>query len=224
MSGEISSLLDGSTDRLVWNRQCPPKKRKRTFVFDQQCLKGLVKINVSLSMMRESMRLWWAVASFWSVMCFCCCYAVVMLILPIKYITLKLKQVVASPWSVMRVLGENCGYNLPSMPMIGILNLNFNLVKQPEEIFGHFCGWNISFSGRVQSAAGERNTCIYTLQKKYTWPGYCVIHCNCTGFGLRRGSFRSDGPSPLKAGLSTQKYKYNLKEVIVENLIFWTDS
>ena len=28
-------------------------------------------------------------------------------------------QVVASPWSVMRFLGENFGYNLPSMPMIG---------------------------------------------------------------------------------------------------------
>ena len=40
-------------------------------------------------------------------------------------------------------------------------------IKPKQSNFG--CSENI-FSGRVQSSAGERNTCIYTLQKKYTWP------------------------------------------------------
>ena len=88
-------------------------------------------------------------------------------------------QVVASPWSVMRFLGENFGYNLPSMPMIGETRwyissyqicytyISHKTKNQNKITFG--VSENI-FSGRVQSSAGERNTCIYTLQKKYTWP------------------------------------------------------
>eukprot|EP00090_Calanus_glacialis_P038432 TRINITY_DN67069_c0_g1_i1.p1 TRINITY_DN67069_c0_g1~~TRINITY_DN67069_c0_g1_i1.p1 ORF type:complete len:114 (-),score=24.67 TRINITY_DN67069_c0_g1_i1:120-461(-) len=46
-------------------------------------------------------------------------------------------QVLASPWSVMRFLGSEFGYAIPVMPIGGL----------------------------VQSDAGERRTCIFTLQR-----------------------------------------------------------
>eukprot|EP00091_Calanus_sinicus_P005688 TRINITY_DN16186_c0_g1_i1.p1 TRINITY_DN16186_c0_g1~~TRINITY_DN16186_c0_g1_i1.p1 ORF type:complete len:145 (-),score=13.19 TRINITY_DN16186_c0_g1_i1:30-464(-) len=48
-------------------------------------------------------------------------------------------QVLASPWSVMRFLGSEFGYLVACMPTLG----------------------------QVQSAAGERKTCIYTM-RRYT--------------------------------------------------------
>lgn len=44
----------------------------------------------------------------------------------------------SSPWGVMKVLGLQFGYEIPTMPMIG----------------------------RCKSDAGERRTCIFTLQRK----------------------------------------------------------
>lgn len=48
-------------------------------------------------------------------------------------------QVLASPWSVMRVLAMKFGYEIPVMPIGGLINCD----------------------------SGERRTCIFTVQKKF---------------------------------------------------------
>jgi len=54
-------------------------------------------------------------------------------------------QVFSSPWGVMRILGVNFGYKVPTMPMIGLVNTEKTPGFRP---------------------AGERRTCIFTLERK----------------------------------------------------------
>jgi len=54
-------------------------------------------------------------------------------------------QVMTSPWRVMRLLGVTFGYQVPTMPMIGLVKTEILPGSRP---------------------AGERRTCIFTLQKK----------------------------------------------------------
>merc|ERR1712066_575411 len=56
-------------------------------------------------------------------------------------------QVFCSPWRIMRILGLNFGYKVPTMPMIGLVNTEINQAS----------GFR---------PAGERRTCIFTLERK----------------------------------------------------------
>jgi len=54
-------------------------------------------------------------------------------------------QVFCSPWKVMRILGLNFCYKVPTMPMIGLVNTEIKPGIRP---------------------AGERRTCIFTMERK----------------------------------------------------------
>ena len=61
-------------------------------------------------------------------------------------------QVIGSPFKVMKILSEGFGYSIPVCPIEGDLSTVLYLTDRE------------LFEGLVQSDAGDRRTCIFTIQ------------------------------------------------------------
>ena len=80
-------------------------------------------------------------------------------------------KVLTSPFSLMNLLAENFGYLVPHTHTHELTHQLTNLPIHPQT--QHCQGWRVKvdqcpIENRVNSDAGERRTCIFTLQSHFT--------------------------------------------------------
>ena len=88
-----------------------------------------------------------------------------------KHLVAITGQVLSSPWGVMRLLGDLHGYEVSTMPMIGLVctevKPGIRCGQCPVSSPYTYTYTDLSiFSLFYLRPAGERRTCIFTLERK----------------------------------------------------------